>query len=94
MCCSIYYYYECEILLKAVNNYKCIIPKYDGFLNENHTFLDRTEERSEQGTLGGLIFEPPLPRRFKNQTSSSLRARNQLNPKPIFLHIKKPALKT
>ena len=54
----------------------------------------KTEERSEQGTLEGLIFEPPPPRRFKDQTSSSLRARSELNPKLIFLYIKKPALKT
>ena len=63
-------------------------PKYERNSNEQHTFSYRIEERSEQGTLGGLIFEPPLPRRFKDQTSSSLRARNELNPKYIFLYIK------
>ena len=29
----------------------------------------KNEEKSEQGTLGGLIFEPPRERRFKDETS-------------------------
>ena len=70
------------------------IEKMLVLLVKQKTLLYRTEERSEQGTLGGLIFEPPPPRRFKDQTSSSLRARSELNPQLIFLYIKKPALKT
>ena len=45
--------------------------KYDRILKGKHMFFYWAEERSEQGTLGGLIFEPPPPRRFKDQTSSS-----------------------
>ena len=34
MSSSIVFYYENEILQKAINKYKCIVPKYDGFLSD------------------------------------------------------------
>ena len=36
ICSSIIFYYENEILQKAINKYKCIVPKYDGFLSDKN----------------------------------------------------------
>lgn len=34
MCCSIVFYYENKILQECISRYKCIVPKYDGFLTD------------------------------------------------------------
>jgi len=44
MCCSIVFYYENKILEECTNRYKCIIPKYDGFLTDEDIDIDDLNE--------------------------------------------------
>ena len=48
MCCSIVFYYENEILQKAINKYKCIVPKFDGFLTNQDIDIEELNEISKE----------------------------------------------
>ena len=48
MCCSIIFYYENLILQKAINTYKCIVPKYDGFLSDEDINICDLNKLSEE----------------------------------------------
>ena len=47
MCCSIVFYYENEILQKAISKYKCIVPKYDGFLTNEDIDIEELNDISK-----------------------------------------------
>ena len=46
ICSSIVFYYENEILQKAINKYKCIVPKYDGFLSDENIDIEELNNLS------------------------------------------------
>ena len=48
MCCSIVFYYENEILQKAISKYKCIVPKYDGFLTNQDIDINELNDISKE----------------------------------------------
>mgnify|MGYP006398499467 CR=1 FL=1 len=48
MCCSIVFYYENEILEKAISKYKCIVPKYDGFLTNQDIDINELNDISKE----------------------------------------------
>ena len=48
ICSSIVFYYENEILQKAINKYKCIVPKYDGFLTDQFIDINELNELSKE----------------------------------------------
>ena len=48
MCCSIVFYYENEILQKAISKYKCIVPKFDGFLTNQDIDIEELNEISKE----------------------------------------------
>ena len=48
MCCSIIWYYENEILEKAISKYKCIVPKYDGFLTDEDIDINDLNDISKE----------------------------------------------
>ena len=48
ICSSIVFYYENEILQKAINKYKCIVPKYDGFLSDENIDIEKLNQLSSE----------------------------------------------
>jgi len=48
ICSSIVFYYENEILQKAINKYKCIVPKYDGFLSNEDNNIEELNQLSSE----------------------------------------------
>ena len=48
MCCSIVFYYENEILQKAISKYKCIVPKFDGFLTNQDIDIEELNDISKE----------------------------------------------
>lgn len=51
MCCAICFYYENEILQKAITKYKCIVPKFDGFLSDELIDIQELNELSQEYDL-------------------------------------------
>ena len=47
ICSSIVFYYENEILQKAISKYKCIVPKYDGFLTNEDINIEELNDISK-----------------------------------------------
>ncbi len=48
MCCSIVFYYENQILQECITRYKCIIPKFDGFLSDEDIKIDDLNQLSKE----------------------------------------------
>ena len=51
MCCAICFHYENEILQKAITKYKCIIPRFDGFLSDELIDINDLNELSKEYDL-------------------------------------------
>ena len=48
MCCSIVFYYENKILQECISKYKCIVPKYDGFLTDQDINIEDLDKISAE----------------------------------------------
>ena len=97
MCCAICWFYENEILQKAITKYKCIIPRFDGFLSDELIDINELNELSKEYDLkwdikkiSSIIKEDSYD---ENKLNDLLYDKNSLQYDAIEYHFNKEHFK-
>ena len=84
MCCAICWFYENEILQKAITKYKCIIPRFDGFLSDELIDINELNELSKEYDLKWDIKK--ISSIIKEDSYDENKLNDLLYPRLIYPH--------